>query len=85
MRLVVVLGVCAAAVAFAAAADAAGPYDGIYAGTSLSLSGTSTGGKGNACTTNAIAPAPLTITSGHAQTKWGTGTLQGDVGDPTAS
>jgi hypothetical protein len=71
MRLGVHLAVCAVAVAFATAADAAGPYDGTYAGTSLALKGTSTGGKGNACTTNATAPAALTITNGHAQTKWG--------------
>jgi len=62
------------------AAAAAAGYDGTYVGTSAKLSGTSTGsGKGNACTQFA-APAPLTISGGHAQTKWGDGTLQGDVG-----
>jgi hypothetical protein len=61
-------------------AVAAGPYDGTYIGTSLTLSGTTTNsGKGAACQTTATAPAPLTIVNGHAQTKWAEGTLQGDV------
>jgi len=79
MRFALGLAVGMAIVALAATAQA-GPYDGTYMGTSLSLSGTSTGGKGNVCTTTATAPAPLMIANGHAQTKWGTGTLQGDVG-----
>lgn len=66
--------------AWASVAVAAGPYDGTYAGTSLSLTGTtSSNGKGQACQTTATAPGPLTITNGHAQTHWGNGTLEGDV------
>jgi hypothetical protein len=67
-------------VLMATSAVAAGPYDGTYVGTSMTLSGTSTSsGKGAACQTTAAAPAPLTIANGHAQTKWGDSTLQGDV------
>jgi hypothetical protein len=64
----------------ATVALAAGSYDGTYLGTSMTLSGTSTGSsRGAACQTTASAPAPLTIANGHAQTKWGDSTLQGDV------
>ncbi|HVH82110.1 MAG TPA: hypothetical protein VM782_22120 [Stellaceae bacterium] len=80
MRLPVRLAVAIAAVSFVGAAGAAGPYDGTYVGTSLKMSGTSSSSRGaNACNTNATAPAPLTITNSHAQTKWGNGTLEGDV------
>ena len=72
-----------AIVLLGAAAAAAGSYDGTYTGTSMTLSGTtSNGGKGNACLSSATAAAPLTIANGHAQTKWGDGTLDGDV-DPS--
>src|SRR5262249_6198386 len=64
----------------ATAAGAAGSYDGNYVSTSMVLTGNSSGGKGNVCTTTGTAPAPLTIANGHAQTKWANGTLQGDVG-----
>jgi hypothetical protein len=80
MRLNIQLATCAVTMVLATATAMAGPYDGTYVGTSLALSGTTTGGKGNVCTTTATAPAPLTIANGHAQTHWGTGTLQGDVG-----
>jgi hypothetical protein len=60
-------------------ADAASPYDGTYVGTSLAFTGTTNSGKGNVCTTTATAPAPLTIANGHAQTKWGTSALEGEV------
>ena len=80
MRLAVYLAAPIATIMLAAVANAAGPYDGTYVGTSLTFSGTTTGGKGNACGTTATAPGPLTISNGHAQTKWGDGALQGDVG-----
>ncbi len=67
-------------IVLAVAAGAAGPYDGTYVGTALTFAGTTGGGKGNACTTAATTPAPLTIANGRAQTKWGDGTLNGDVG-----
>jgi hypothetical protein len=63
--------------AWVSVAGAAGPFDGTYVGTSLTLTGTSTGSsKGLACQTTATVPGPLTISNGHAQTKWGDGTLQ---------
>ena len=63
--------------AWVSVAGAAGPFDGTYVGTSLTLTGTSTGSsKAQACQTTATAPGPLTISNGHAQTKWGDGTLQ---------
>jgi hypothetical protein len=72
-----------AIVMLGAAGAAAGPYDGTYAGTLMTFTGTSTSsGKGNACTTPAAAPGPLTIANGHAQTRWANGTLEGDV-DPS--
>ena len=81
MRYATYLTVGIAALVAAATADAAGPYDGTYVGTSLALKGTtSSGGKGNACQTAATTPAPLTISNGHAQTKWANGTMEGDVG-----
>jgi hypothetical protein len=64
----------------AVSAVAAGPYDGTYVGTSMSLTGTTgNSGKGAGCQTAATAPGPLTIVNGHAQTKWGDGLLEGDV------
>ena len=75
--------IAAAIFAWASAASAAGPYDGTYIGTSLTLTGTSSSsGRGAACQTTATAPGPLTISSGHAQTKWADGMLEGDV-DPS--
>jgi len=56
-----------ATVLIAAAADAAG-YDGTYGGTSAVLIPGSR--KNNACT-EFKAPAPLTISNGHVQGKWG--------------
>ena len=65
-------------IVLAAAAWAAG-YDGTYVGTSAAVLGTTAGtGRGNACT-QFSAPAPLTISGGHAQVKWGDGSLTGDV------
>jgi len=66
------------------AAGAAGPFDGTYIGTSLTFTGTSSGGGGKAlaCQTTATAPGPLTISNGHAQTKWANGMLDGEV-DPS--
>ena len=70
--------------AWVSVAIAAGLFDGTYIGTSLTLTGTSSGGGGKAlaCQTTAAAPGPLTISNGHAQTKWGDGVLNGDV-DPS--
>ena len=67
-----------ATIALATAAGAAN-YDGTYVGVSGTFTGTSTGsGKGNVCSPM-TAPYTLTISGGHAQTKWGDGTLTGDV------
>ncbi len=83
MHLTIRIAASVATIILATTANAAGTYDGTYAGTSLTLTGTTSGsGKGNACGTNATVPAPLTIANGHAQTKWGDGTLVGDV-DPS--
>jgi hypothetical protein len=79
MRLVSTLAAGMVFVGLSASIAAAGPYDGTYAGTSLAFTGTTTGGRGSVCTTAATAPAALTITNGHAQTTWGTSTLEGDV------
>ena len=80
MRLVACAAVLVSVGLGVSSAGAAGPYDGTYAGTSLKMSGTAGSSRGsNACTTNATVPAPLTITNGHAQTKWSNGTLEGDV------
>jgi hypothetical protein len=65
-------------IVLATAAGAAAPFDGTYVGTSEIFTGTTGSGKGNVCAT-APAPAVLTISNGHAQTKWGDGTLSGDV------
>jgi hypothetical protein len=80
MRLMTGLAAVIVVAALVPAGRAAGPYDGTYAGTSLTFTGTTSGGKGNVCTTSATAPGPMTISNGHAQTKWADGTLQGDVG-----
>jgi hypothetical protein len=81
MRMLGGLTAATVTIALAIIASAANPYDGTYVGTSLTLTGTTAGsGRGEACTTSATAPAPLTISNGHAQTKWGNGTLEGDVG-----
>jgi hypothetical protein len=81
MRYAICLAAGIATLMLTAAANASGPYDGTYAGTSLTFKGTtSSSGKGNACQTTATAPAPLTISNGHAQTKWADSTMQGDVG-----
>jgi hypothetical protein len=66
-----------ATIALATAASAAG-YDGTYIGTSATFTGTTSGGKGNVCSPMK-APYSLTISGGHAQVKWGDGTLTGDV------
>jgi hypothetical protein len=80
MRLITRLAVCLAAVAAASASGVAASYDGTYVGTSMVMTGNTGSGKGNSCGTAGTLPAPLTIANGHAQTKWGTSTLQGDVG-----
>lgn len=81
MRYVIRLAVGAAAVGIVIAFnDGSGPYDGTYAGVALTSTGTAGNSDGIGCVATAAAPAPLTIAKGHAQTKWGTGTLQGDVG-----
>jgi hypothetical protein len=78
MRTAQGLGAGIAALFVAVAADAAGPYDGAYVGTSATFNGTQSGREGRSCP-KFPAPGPLTITNGHAQTKWGDGMLEGDV------
>jgi len=77
MRFAKALAAAFSIIVLAASASAAS-YDGTYIGTSATFTGTSSGGKGNVCS-QVAAPAPLTIANGHAQTKWGDGTLTGDV------
>jgi hypothetical protein len=62
----------------ATASGYAASYDGTYVGTAAALLGNTGSGKGNSCVP-VSAPAPLTISGGHAQVKWGDGALTGDV------
>ena len=77
MQLKNVLAAGFAMIALTSVAGAAG-YDGTYVGTSATFTGTTSGGKGNVCSPMK-APYTLTISGGHAQVKWGDGTLTGDV------
>jgi hypothetical protein len=77
MRPLTLLAAALTVLAFAPTAFAATPYDGTYIGTSASMLG-ALNGSGRGCATFQ-APGPLTITNGHAQTKWGDGKLEGDV------
>jgi hypothetical protein len=61
-------------------ARGAGPYDGTYAGISISSRAANTGDKGNSCIITAKVPGPLTVANGHASTPWSGGTLlEGEV------
>jgi hypothetical protein len=66
------------AIALPAAAQAQAAFDGTYAGVSATLGGTMSGRRANACPESFV-PAPLTISGGHAQTKWGAEPMEGTV------
>ena len=80
MRLAIGLATAIVLLAWGSAVGAANSYDGSYVGTSANFTGTtSSKGKAESCV-QFKAPYPLTIANGHAQTKWGDGAMQGDVG-----